>query len=296
MKDELPSHWDTSLLFSNVCKVLGYLVPVHDIPPVRNVLGPAVLVLEVVSVFPDVEAKNGEHDRVGDALHQGVVLVGRAHELQLIPGDADPNPSRTKEGAGRGTRLERGLHLVQRSEGFIDGSLECRAGLCLLGFVRWGHFIPEEGVVVVSPSVVADGGSRLESVELQGDDVHLIFTLSCLVNVCDICGVVFVVVDLHGGRIDVGFEGLEWIIQIGHSVGVGSRWRSDGSCDGCTLLQDFSARVGARLCPDRRRCTRDRREKSDSRHQRQHKIASVTFTDKTHVLSWSLKSQTPSPQ
>jgi hypothetical protein len=124
----------------------------------------------------------------------------------------------------------------------------------------------------VPSSVVADGGSRLESVELESDDVHLLFTLSRLIDVGDVCGVVLVVVDLHGGSIDVGFKGLEWIIQIGHSVGVGSRWYRDGSSNGRTLLQDFSAKIGP-LFPDRCRFASDVGMRKRSSHKRHHNIA-----------------------
>ena len=45
--------------------------PVHGVPPGSNVFGPAVLVLEIVGVFPNVESQ----DRVF-AFGNGTILVG----------------------------------------------------------------------------------------------------------------------------------------------------------------------------------------------------------------------------
>jgi len=45
-------------------------VPVHHVPPCFDVIGPAVLVFEIIGVLPNVDAKNG---RV--AVHQRVVLI-----------------------------------------------------------------------------------------------------------------------------------------------------------------------------------------------------------------------------
>ena len=56
---------------------------------------------------------------------------------------------------------------------------------------------------------------------------------------------VLVVVDLHGGGIDVGFEGLEVVREIGETVSVGPLWsaKSNSSCDSRTLLEDSTAGV-----------------------------------------------------
>lgn len=43
--------------------------PVDHVPEGADVLGPAVLVLEVVGVLPHVQAEDGDHGRAGCALH-----------------------------------------------------------------------------------------------------------------------------------------------------------------------------------------------------------------------------------
>mmetsp|Transcript_4149 Transcript_4149/g.5400 ORF Transcript_4149/g.5400 Transcript_4149/m.5400 type:complete len:257 (-) Transcript_4149:13-783(-) len=237
----LSSDGNTCFLFSHVGKVLRNLIPVHNIPPVRDIFGATVLILEVVSMFPNINAENGEHNLIGNSLHERIVLVGCSHKFQPIRRDANPHPSRTEERTRRGACLEGSLHLIQRSKGFVNRRLEFRAGLRLGGFIGRRHLVPEEGVVVMSSSTVTDAGSGLKSVELKLEDVHLVLTFHGLVDVGNVCSVVFVVMDLHGGCVDVGFEGLEGVFQVWDGVGIGGRRCRDGGGNGSAFLQDFSA-------------------------------------------------------
>ncbi len=56
--------------YLGVKPLLGCL-PVDEVPPVVHVLGSTVLVLEIVSMLPDIQANYGHL-----TLHQGAVLVG----------------------------------------------------------------------------------------------------------------------------------------------------------------------------------------------------------------------------
>ena len=49
----------------------GDFIPIDDVPPGVEIIGAAVLVLEVVGMFPDVVA----HDGI-ETIRLGVVLVG----------------------------------------------------------------------------------------------------------------------------------------------------------------------------------------------------------------------------
>ena len=93
--DALSADGNSGVVVDDILAVLTDLVPVDNVPPVADVLGPAVLVLEVVRVLPDIDSKDGEHDLLRDALHERVVLVGSADELELVTGlvDADPDPA-----------------------------------------------------------------------------------------------------------------------------------------------------------------------------------------------------------
>lgn len=128
----------------------GYLVPVNHIPDRRQIVGAAVLVFEVVGVLPHVNAQEG-----GVAFHQGRVLVGGAVDVQFAVFVLDqPAPARAKAGqAGLG---HLGFEFLEGAKGGVDGLGQLAGGL--LG-AAGGQDVPEQGVVVVAPAVVAYGGA-----------------------------------------------------------------------------------------------------------------------------------------
>jgi hypothetical protein len=79
-------HGHIGMVRNNVGTVLRHLVPVHHVPKVAYVFRSAVLIFEVVGVFPYIESQNGEHDFVGStiALHERIVLVGRTDQLEFV--------------------------------------------------------------------------------------------------------------------------------------------------------------------------------------------------------------------
>ncbi len=199
----LSADGNSGVVVNNILAVLTDLVPVDHVPPVADVLGPAVLVLEVVGMLPNVKAEDGEHDLIKDALHERIVLVGRADQLELVAGlvDADPDPASSEEGARSGTSLEFLLHLIHGAEGLVDELLQLGRGLRLGGLVGGGHLIPEEGVVVVSATAVTNARSGLEGVGHQVEDGDLILPLGGFIDVCNVRGMVLVMMDLHGGSV-----------------------------------------------------------------------------------------------
>src|SRR5262245_10410373 len=80
-----PDFPDAPDLFS---EALVDLRPVHDVPPGVDVVGPAVLILQIVGVLPHVEA---EHDFL--AFHQRAVLVGAALDGELAALIDHPRPA-----------------------------------------------------------------------------------------------------------------------------------------------------------------------------------------------------------
>src|SRR5437016_10836583 len=79
----------------------GDRVPVDHVPPRRDIIWPAVLVLEVVRVFPHVQPHNGLL-----SLHRGIVLVRRARDREPpIPLIDQPGPSRAESPRARGGEL-----------------------------------------------------------------------------------------------------------------------------------------------------------------------------------------------
>mmetsp|Transcript_32171 Transcript_32171/g.84984 ORF Transcript_32171/g.84984 Transcript_32171/m.84984 type:complete len:207 (-) Transcript_32171:278-898(-) len=177
--------------------VLANLLPIDDVPERADVLGPAVLVLEVIGVLPHVEAHDGDQAGI---VHERVVLVGRRHNLdRAILGDREPRPARAEDARGGGG--ERGLELVVRPEGRRD-LLRQHAGRLATGV--GAHDRPEEAVVVVAAAGIVELG-RLRTAH-QRRERGGVLAGHRLVEVVDVRLVVEVVVELHGGRIDVWLE------------------------------------------------------------------------------------------
>lgn len=59
--------------FPSVLSCIAHHWPVDHFPECADVFGPAVLVLEVVSVLPDIEAHDRKHGCAGRAFHKRVV-------------------------------------------------------------------------------------------------------------------------------------------------------------------------------------------------------------------------------
>mmetsp|Transcript_2774 Transcript_2774/g.6324 ORF Transcript_2774/g.6324 Transcript_2774/m.6324 type:complete len:238 (+) Transcript_2774:352-1065(+) len=199
-------------------------------------------------MFPNIKSKNREHNLIGNSLHQRVILIRSSNEFQLISllVHADPYPSRSKESSRSGTCLERCLHFVERSEGFVDHGLKISTGLGLFGFIRWCHLVPEEGMVIMSTPIVPHRRPGLQSIQLQLQNINLILSLRSLVDVGNISSMMLIMMDFHGRSIDVGLEGLKGVVKVGNRVGVGYEGCSDGGGDGGSLFEDLSA-VGSGL-------------------------------------------------
>mmetsp|Transcript_27870 Transcript_27870/g.47333 ORF Transcript_27870/g.47333 Transcript_27870/m.47333 type:complete len:270 (-) Transcript_27870:98-907(-) len=243
-KHPLSAHRNTGLILRNISIVLRNLVPVDNIPPVGYILWTTVLVLEVVSMLPDIKAKNGEHYLISYSLHQWIVLVRCPNKLQSITACADPYPSTSKDCSRSRLCLELGLHLIKRTKGLVNGCLKLSTWLRFLCFIRRSHLIPEEGVVVVSTSRISVSRSCLKRIQLKFKNVNFVLALGGLVDVGNVGTVVLVVVDFHCRGIDVRFESLEGVEQVWYGVSVSCGWCCDGSSNSCTLLKDVSARVG----------------------------------------------------
>mmetsp|Transcript_25560 Transcript_25560/g.71440 ORF Transcript_25560/g.71440 Transcript_25560/m.71440 type:complete len:306 (+) Transcript_25560:325-1242(+) len=241
----LTLNWDTGVLFDDVGEVLVDLVPVDNVPPVGHVLWSAVLVFEVVGMLPNVNSQNWEHDLVGNALHQGVVLVGCGNDLELVAllVDADPDPSGAECGSWGSSGLELGLHVLHGTEGLVDHGGEVGGRLGVLGLVWWSHLFPEEGVVVVPATAVADSRSSLEGIGHEVEDRDVVLAFARLVDVGDVGGMVLVMMELHGRGVNVRLQGLERVREIRDEVGVGCGRGGHGSTGDEDLSEGFAAGV-----------------------------------------------------
>ena len=183
-----------------------------------------------------------EHNLFRDALHEWIVLVGCSHNLKLVPSlvNTDPDPPRSKDGSRSSLSFELCLHLLHGSKGLVDKSSQLVGWLCLLSLIRGSHFLPEEGVVVVTSSAIANGSS-FQRIGHKIEDWNLILALRGLVDIGNIGSVVLVVVDLHRWGVNIRLKSFKRIWKIGNRVGVGG-YRSDNSgTSGKRLAKDSTA-------------------------------------------------------
>src|SRR5690606_18977264 len=205
------------------------LVPVDDVPPGGDVVGAPVLILEVISVLPHIEAEDG-----GIAVHHRRVLVGRAGDGELsVFGDDKPRPAAAEAG---GCRLGEGFFKrLEAAEGLVDGGRELTRGL--LGAAGL-HDLPKERVVVMATPVVADGGADVfryavkvleELLDALLGEVGM--ALQRGVEVVDVSSVVLIVMDPHRLLVDVGLQRV---------VIVGQRWQLVSHRTNSSLNEMFS--------------------------------------------------------
>src|SRR5262249_32570867 len=90
----ISSPWGHGLNFPEFLfrEALLDFLPVHDAPPGRDVVGAAVLILEVIGVLPNVEAHDGNL-----AFHHGAVLIRGGGDFELAGAILDqPGPTRAE--------------------------------------------------------------------------------------------------------------------------------------------------------------------------------------------------------
>src|SRR5690349_1164479 len=124
------------------------LRPVDDVPPRVDVVGPAVLILEVVRVFPDVDAEDGLL-----AVHHRVVLIRRAFDHELAAVVDDPRPAAAKPSDRGGFELL--LELVEAAERAVE-RVGDRPRRSAAGFRR--HDLPEHRMIQMAAAVVPHRG------------------------------------------------------------------------------------------------------------------------------------------
>ncbi len=192
---------------------LGDVLPIDQMIHERlQVVRPAVAVIDVVGVLPDVAAE----DRLA-AVHQRVLAIGSLGDGDLAVLDREPAPARSE--LGHAGLNEVFLHLGDRAEVRDDLLLEI-AGNLVAAAVRL-HPLPEVEVVVVLAGIVEHG--RVLAVGAL-DDLLERFALEFraldrVVAVVDVGEVVLVVVVLQRLLRHVGLEGVMRIGKIGQGKG-----------------------------------------------------------------------------
>ena len=180
------------------------------------------MIVEIIRVFPDVQSEDRPISAAAEIrTHDRVVLIGGGTDGKLAILAAQPRPTGAE--AGR-ARLGKGfLKGIERAEGGVNrGGQVARGGL---GSARSDH-LPEHRVVDVTAAIVADHHADVFRHGLEVADqfagafrLEFRFAGDGVVDVGDIGGVVFAVMDFHGAGVDVGFERVEGESEFGEGVG-----------------------------------------------------------------------------
>lgn len=196
----------------------GDLIPIDDVPEGVDVIRTSVLIIQVIGVFPDIESEDGGVAAVPECrAHEGAVLIGGAGDLEGSVGSGD-EPCPTRAEAGRTGVGEGRLKRSKIAECGVDGLRE---------FTGWfstavrGEDAPEKAVVGMSTTIVTDSalngfGEAGDIADEVVDGLGRIDTCGgeCLVQLGDIGIVVFCMMDFHGPRVDVRFQGIIGVIEI----------------------------------------------------------------------------------
>jgi hypothetical protein len=148
-------------------KIFFRLLPTHNVPPVCDVLRAAILILEVVSMLPNVQPKHWCARNISQRGHERVVLVwSRSNGKTTFRCQNQPRPSGSK--ASGCCCIKFFLHGIHRTKVLFNGLFQRARRACRGG--RIAHNFPKESMIPMSTSIVAHrrsylgrnfGGSRL---------------------------------------------------------------------------------------------------------------------------------------
>src|SRR5450432_941533 len=181
---------------------IGYRRPIDQVPESAQVFGATVLVFEIISMFPYVDAQERGAFCLGD-IHQRVVLVGRGADLQLPVFYDQPGPAAAE------TAHPSGIEFL------LEGIKGAKAAVDIIGqFARGGsaslrgQAFPEKAMIPVTAAVIADRGADAAGFGDQFFERFPFVGSACdsLVEIVYIGLVVFTMVYLHGGRVEMWFQ------------------------------------------------------------------------------------------
>lgn len=177
----------------------GYLRPIHDIPPVLQVVRAFILVAQIIGMFPHIV---GEDRRTAefDHVHQRIVLVRGCDDFHgVFCRDDQPDPAGANcfVPASSNFFLNSSNVPAESSRAFIN------SGEGVDVFRR--HEIPRRKYGSVTACIVADAGvifrHMLDNI-VDGFSLERVILRHFLVQIVDIRLVVFSVVKLHRLLVD----------------------------------------------------------------------------------------------
>jgi hypothetical protein len=202
------NYWDDTAvvppLYDWPLVILCDFGPIHHVPPSFEIIRPAILVIEIVGVFPNIDAENRFV-----AVHERAVLVRRRHDFELAAFVFDkPRPTAAETTYARGGELL--FKGIETTEGGFDVVGKFSRWLAAR---LWPHDLPEERMIGVTAAVIAHRRANIFRHRIQVADQILDrfvrqigFVFKRVVYVRDISLVMFRVMNFHRTRVDVRLE------------------------------------------------------------------------------------------
>jgi len=184
--------------------------PVDHLEKGFDIVGPSVLLLQIIDMLPQIQSKNRLL-----AFGQGAVLVGGGHDLKRAAVPHQPGPPAAEKQGGRRGKVA--LEAPEITPTILDGGGNTA--------LRWDILFeegPEKRMIGMAPSMIANGRS---DVFRHGSEVfqqlfsralfQFAMALEGGIELVDVGLVVFGMVDYHGAGIDVRFQGIVGVVEFG---------------------------------------------------------------------------------
>ena len=172
-------------------------------------IGAFVLIFQVVSVFPNVGTEERRAFATGDGFaHKRIVLVRRGNDFQFATVRHEPDPAAAEATETSGFKLS--FEFIKAAEGRRDVRREFARGRAT-GVRR--KAVPEERMIPMTTAVVANGAAHSIGHNAQiFDELFERFGFQRgvagdgFVQISDVSRVMFVMMDFHRERVEVGFQ------------------------------------------------------------------------------------------
>lgn len=177
--------------------------PVDNLLESLEILHSAILILQIVGVFPHVDSE--ERSASGG---KWTVLVGRCFDFEFAVTQGQPGPTATEHFQGDGLKFL--LQSVLGSKGAFDGFCEGTGGSVSL---LLAETLPQQAMVIMPAAMIADivadrlrDGIEVFKEILNGPRGDGGFLFNGLVQLGYVSGMMLVVMQFHRFGIDEGFH------------------------------------------------------------------------------------------
>src|SRR5699024_474369 len=187
----------------SICIIFVYLLPVDQVPKMINVATPFILIIEIISVLPNIKPENGSKP-----IHIRTILVRCCYHFEITAVSyAQPTPTGTKLSACRTAELF--FKIGKAAKLFIDSF--CNIAIRFSSAIR-GKDGPEQLVISIATAIInyiltnAFGNFRNSLKYLFNRKVFKITSFQCCIHLVSIALMVLCVMDLHCAFINMRFK------------------------------------------------------------------------------------------